>query len=279
MTATRRPMQGERQESAGAFVYKWMTKRSLALALVAAALVPASASASVQDMCAPAGEPVQTVCYGGDVITRDGQAYAAPGRFDGALAAYEKSWTHRALAFQYELAGDVGMVNAPWLGTHNSFNSIAQQGPALSTTDANQQLTLVDQLRMDMRSLELDVHWFPSARAGGQNAPVVCHAGAVSDHDGCSTEPLLGPVLDQIATWLRAHHDQVLLLYIEDHMSGGYDVASDTIRQSLGSLVYPTGSTDGTPVEVPDSLTRDQVLARGAQVVIVSNSHDGGGAK
>ena len=172
----------------------------------------------MRDTCAPAGAQAEAVCYGGDVLQRDAEAYADPGRFESAIQAYEKSWTHRTLAFQYELGGNVGMVNAPWLGTHNSFNSIAQQGPALSTTDANQQLTLVDQLRMDMRSLELDVHWFPSVRAGGQNAPVVCHAGAVSDHDGCSTEPLLGPVLDQISAWLKTHRDQVLLLYIEDHL-------------------------------------------------------------
>jgi hypothetical protein len=254
-----------------------MTRRSLVLVLIAAALVPAGASASVKDTCAPAGEPVETVCYGGDVIIRDGQAYADPGRFDSALAAYEKSWTHRALAFQYGLAGDVGMVNAPWLGTHNSFNSIAQQGPALSTTDANQQLTLVDQLRMDMRSLELDVHWFPSVRAGGQNAPVVCHAGAVSDHDGCSTEPLLGPVLDQIAGWLRTHRDQVLLLYMEDHLSGGgYPSAVAAIKQSLGSMVYRTGS--GGCTELPADLTRNKVLAAGAQVVMVANSGCGEGA-
>jgi hypothetical protein len=256
-----------------------MTRRSLVLALIGAALAPASAGASLSDTCAPAGQPAQTVCYGGDVVTRDGQAYTEPGRFESAIQAYEKSWTHRTLAFQYELGNDVGMVNAPWLGTHNSFNSIAQQGPALSTTDANQQLTLVDQLRMDMRSLELDVHWFPSVRAGGQNAPVVCHAGAVSDHDGCSTEPLLGPVLDQIATWLRAHRDQVILLYIEDHLSGGgYPAADSAIKSSLGSLVYGTGSSNGSCVELPRSLTRDDVLAAGAQVVMVANSGCGEGA-
>src|SRR4051794_24476924 len=252
-----------------------MTKGSLAVALIAAAFVPAGAGASVKDTCAPAGQPVETVCYGGDAVVRDGQAYADPGRFDAALAAYDTSWTHRALAFQYKLANDVGMIDAPWLGTHNSFNSIAQQGPALSTTDANQQLTLVDQLRLDMRSLELDVHWFPSVRAGGQNAPVVCHAGAVSDHDGCSTEPLLAPVLDQIAGWLRAHRDQVLLLYVEDHLDSGYDSAAATIKQSLGSMVYATGSQGGACVELPHSLTREAVRRAGAQVVIVSNCGSG----
>ena len=230
------------------------------------------------DTCAPAGQPAQAICYGGDVITRDAEAYAAPDRFESAIQAYEKSWTHRTLAFQYDLANDVGMVNAPWIGTHNSFNSIAQQGPALSTTDANQQLTLVDQLRMDMRSLELDIHWFPSARAGGQNAPVVCHAGATSDHDGCSTEPLLGPVLDQIAGWLHGHRDQVLLLYMEDHLAGGYPAAVSAIKSSLGSLVYGTGSKNGSCVELPSTLTRDRVLAAGAQVVMVANSGCGDGA-
>jgi hypothetical protein len=255
-----------------------MTRRSLLFALIGAALLPASAGATIADTCAPAGQPAETICYGGDVITRDAQAYAQPDRFEPALEAYEKSWTHRTLAFQYKLANDVGMVDAPWLGTHNSFNSIAQQGPALSTTDANQQLTLVDQLRMDMRSLEIDVHWFPSVRAGGQNAPVVCHAGAVQDHDGCSTEPLLGPVLDQIATWLRAHRDQVLLLYVEDHLPGGYPAAVSAIKGSLGSLVYGTGSKNGACVELPDELTRDDVLAAGAQVVMVANSGCGEGA-
>jgi hypothetical protein len=274
MAMSARRIHGERQQSPGSFVNNPM--KGLAIALIAAALVPASAAADINDTCAPAGAQAQTICYGGDVITRDAQAYADPGRFEPAIQAYEKSWTHRTLQFQNALANDVGMTNAPWLGTHNSFNSIAQQGPALSTTDANQQLTLVDQLRMDMRSLELDVHWFPSVRAGGQNAPVVCHAGAVSDHDGCSTEPLLGPVLDQIAGWLKTHRDQVLLLYIEDHLSGGgYPAAVAAINQSLGSMVYGTGSANCT--ELPGRLTRDDVLAAGAQVVLVANSGCGEG--
>ena len=236
-------------------------------------------SGQLADTCAPAGQQVQTVCYGGDVLVRDGQAVAEPNRFQPAIEAYEKSWTHRTLAFQYSLANDVDFINAPWLGTHNSFNSLTEVGPALSPVDSNQQLSLTDQLRIDMRALEIDVHWFPSVRAGGAYAPVVCHAGAVSEHDGCSTEPLLGPVLDQIAAWAHAHPTQALLLYIEDHLDSGYDTASAAIKQSLGSLVYPTGSSNGTPVEVLDQhLTRDKVLGSGHQIVLVSNSHGGGGA-
>jgi hypothetical protein len=258
-----------------------MTRRSLAAALVACAvaLAPGSAGAApsgpLAQACAPAGSTAVALCYGGDVVTRDAQAYAQPGRFEAAIRAYERSWAHRALGLQYALADDVGFASAPWPGTHNSFNSIAEEGPSLSDTDANQQLTLTDQLRLDMRSLELDVHWFPSLRAGGAYAPVVCHAGAVSEHDGCTTERLLGPILDELAAWLHAHRDQVLLLYIEDHIDSGYPVAAATIKSELGSLVYPTGSTNGTCVKLPLTRTRDDVLASGAQVVIVSGCGSG----
>jgi hypothetical protein len=257
-----------------------VNKRVLALLVAAAAVLPAGASADpigpTADQCAPAGAAAQAICYGADVLTRDGQAYAQPGRYDAAIAAYEKSWTHRALGLQYSLANDVGFANAPWPGTHNSFNSIAEEGPSLSDTDSNQQLRLTDQLRLDMRSLELDVHWFPSPAAGGQNAPVVCHAGAVSEHDGCTVERLLGPILDEIRDWLHAHDDQVLLLYIEDHLDSGYDTAAGVIQSELGKLVYPTGSSGaGDCRGLPMALTRNDVLAAGAQVVIVSSCGSG----
>jgi hypothetical protein len=107
----------------------------------------------------------------------------------------------------------------------------------------------------------------------------VCHAGAVSDHDGCSTEPLLGEVLDPVAAWLRAHRDQVVLLYVEDHLAGGgYPSTVATIKNVFGALVYDTGSKGGGCVELPSELTRNDVLRTGAQVVIVANSGCGEGA-
>ena len=53
-----------------------------------------------------------------------------------AIAAYAASWTHRALGLQYELANDVPFANAPWIGTHNSFNSMAY-GYTPSRSDSN----------------------------------------------------------------------------------------------------------------------------------------------
>src|SRR3954447_5733824 len=201
----------------------------------------ARAGGPTADRCAQVDASLATPCYGVDVIERDARATADSHAHDAEVAAYEGSWVHRTLDFQYDLADDLGLRDAPWVGTHNSFNSIAEMGTTVSDTDANQQLSLTDQLRVDVRSLELDLHWWPSlsaARPPGASAPVVCHA--QSAHEGCSIEKPLGPVLDEIGGWLRAHPRQVLLLYAEDHLDGaeGYEAAAAAIGDRLGPLLY-----------------------------------------
>lgn len=191
-------------------------------------------------------------------------------------AGADREWADAALATQYELGSSLGTRNAPWLGTHNSFNSPAEMGVTLSSRDANQQITLTEQLDLGIRSLELDLHWFPAPASGGF-APVVCHAAEL--HAGCSVEKPLGVVLDEIAGWLRmpGHRDQVLLLYLEDHLDNetGYDTAAATVRDRLGDLLFapsPSGCT-----ELPGGLTRNAIRAASAQVLIVSDCGLGAG--
>jgi hypothetical protein len=194
-----------------------------------------------------------------------------------AATAQSGDWVQASLASQYELGSSLGSRNAPWVGTHNSFNSPAEMGLTLSSRDANQQIDLTDQLDQGMRSLELDLHWFPSPQSGGM-APVVCHAADL--HAGCTIEKPLSAVLPEITGWLRqpAHGDQVILLYLEDHLDDetGYDTAAGIVRDELGDLLYapPVG---GGCTDLPGSLSRDQVRAAGAQVVIVSDCGVGGG--
>lgn len=199
--------------------------------------------------------------------------FVVPGSALGAspqVDAYQDSWVHRALGLQYDLSGDMPFRNAPFVGTHNSFNSVAEMGPTLSAQDSNQKLSLVDQLRIDVRSLELDLHRFPSLQGGGF-APVVCHA--TEQHAGCSVEKPLRPVLEEIAGWLHrpANREEVLLLYLEDHLDNkqGYDSAADIVREELGGLLYRPRGQGCT--QLPLELTRDRVRAAGAQVVIVGN--------
>src|SRR3954451_5612643 len=125
------------------------------------------------------------------------------------VSDYQGSWLHRTAMFQYALGDGLPLGRAQWLGTHNSFNSV-NDSPTASHTDSNQQLSLTQQLDVDMRSLELDVHYLPA------RGVVVCHGrGPDEAHFGCTTEPLLSELLPEIAGWLSKHPHEVILLYLE----------------------------------------------------------------
>jgi hypothetical protein len=194
-----------------------------------------------------------------------------------AIAGFQGSPVDRALELQYELAGDVGIRDAPFVGTHNSYNSVAEMGQTISTSDANQEIPIVDQLELQIRSLELDLHWFRRPTTG-RFEPVVCHA--FPNHVPCSTEKALGPVLDEINGWLRArgNRDQVLFIYLEDHLDNqaGYDNAASIVRAKLGDLLYAPG--DGGCRRLPLDLTRDRMLKQDKRVILVGNSSCGVGA-
>jgi hypothetical protein len=222
--------------------------RRVLIALVLLAAVPSAA----------AGDPLS---HGVTQVTRDvSNACRYAGACSDDIAAYERSDVHRSLAFQYALAGDVPLRDAPWIGTHNSFNSATEMGPTVSDSDPNQQLSLTDQLRVDVRSLELDVHWFP-------DRPTVCHA--QGDFTGCSIEGTLAVRLARIETWLADHPEQVVLLYLEDHLGDAahHDAAAKMIEDTIGPRVYRPAA--GGCRELPLTLTRNAVRAAGKQVLIV----------
>ena len=179
-------------------------------------------------------------------------------------------WARNALEDQYELGSGLPLRNSPWVGTHNSFNSPAEMGPTLSAQDSNQKITLVDQLDAGVRSLELDVHLFPSA-AGGGPTPVVCHGAEL--HAGCSAEKPLATVLDEVAGWLATHRDQVLLLYLEDHLDNeaGYDAAAGVVEQKLGGVLYRPAGGGASCTPLPLDQTRGAVRRAGGQVIVVSD--------
>ena len=193
----------------------------------------------------------------------------------GASPAHA-DWARDALGDQYELGSRLPLRDAPWVGTHNSFNSTAEMGPTLSAQDSNQKITLVEQLDAGVRSLELDVHLFPSVSGGGPT-PVVCHA--TGEHAGCSAEKPLAVVLDEVAGWMAAHPDQVLLLYLEDHLdnASGYDAAAAVVEQKLGGRLYRPAGGGASCVALPLDLTRAAVRAAGASVLIVSDCGKGSG--
>ncbi|MGH7899945.1 MAG: phosphatidylinositol-specific phospholipase C domain-containing protein [Candidatus Binatia bacterium] len=216
-------------------------------------------------------------------------ADGACGQLDGReissarIAAYELGWVHRALGLQSKLDEDRPLQDAFIPATHNSFNSAAYL-PTLSGLDHNQVYALTDQLRMDMRGLELDVHWFPSLAADpadGGFAPILCHgqvvpAGPVPVHLGCTAERHLREGLAEIRAWLDANPDQFLLLYLENHLDGeaGHAAAARAIEEQLGDRVRKTPPGERCAA-MPADASRADILAGGHQVLIVGNCGPG----
>ena len=211
------------------------------------------------------GERVSAECRRTGLLT-DADCWSRVGRqvIREEVDAYEQSWTHRTLAFQQRLGDTVAFRDAPWVGTHNSYNT-TDEPPTLSGTDSNQQLSLTDQLRLDVRSLEIDAHY-----VNGQ--VVACHG---QGDLGCTNERPLAERLAEVATWLDGNPGEVLLLYLEDGIDeeAGYAPAAKVVTDAFGDRIYRPRGTGCT--QLPLELTREAVRAAGAQVVIVSDCGQG----
>ncbi|MCW3013743.1 MAG: Conserved exported or envelope protein of unknown function [Solirubrobacterales bacterium] len=201
----------------------------------------------------------------------------------GATEAYLQSWTHRAAQFQVGLGDQLPLRQAQWLGTHNSFNSASNDPPTVSSLDSNQQLSLGQQLDIDMRSLELDLH-----DSGPGGAVLVCHGRGPSElHLGCTSERPLTAVLPEIAGWLNepSHRHDVILLYLENELGTDAGFAQTVQQLDAGlkradgsSLLYrpsPAQVQAATCAPMPLATTRDEIRATGAQVILVGNCRAG----
>lgn len=204
---------------------------------------------------------------------------------DGAVSAYQGTPVHKAMQQQWLLGSTLPLSGALVPASHNSFNYTNANIPAsLSGLDPDQFFSFTQQLDMDMRGFELDVHWFPSVKAGGY-APLLCHAN--TNHIGCTTERTLEDGLREFRAWLDAHPDQVIVLDVEEHLddpvddvSKSFPAAAAMIEKTLGKnsakdiLLRPgqpgaAGSCTGN--KIPLQLSPAQILAAGKQVLIYSS--------
>ena len=225
---------------------------------------------------------------------------------EAQVAAYENSWVHRALTLQRGLAVDAPLWEAQFPHTHNSFNSSAyavptdgsapSYYPTLTNQDPNQVYSITDQLRMDIRAIEIDLHWVPSPYGTPQTHgywPTMCHGDAQQPgdggpyvHVGCTDDRPMQDGLAELRRWLDANPDQFVLLYLENQLFPGeagasqqqaHDVAAHIVDQQLGSLVYtpPSGLPAGTCAPMPYDETQADMLAQGKRVLIVGNCGPG----
>ncbi len=243
----------------------------LVLALLALPVLPGAAAGPTEPADRLARKTTESVVAACRRDLGQGEGCTAlPGGRPQDLAAYEASEVHRALQLQYRLGDRLPLGTSSWVGTHNSFNSTSERA-TVSHSDSNQQLSLVDQLRVDVRSLELDVHWWPSATAGGARVPLVCHGEA--GHEGCTTERTLRDRLSEVVVWMDANPDEVLFLYLEDHLDdeAGYAAGAQVLQDVLGSRLYrPADAGLAACTDLPLTLTREQVRSAGKQAFVMS---------
>ncbi len=204
-----------------------------------------------------------------------------------ARDAYLLSWVHQAALFQSALGDPLPLRDAQWLGTHNSFNSLSDSF-TLSHADSNQQLSLTQQLDIDVRSIELDLHYIPRLELFGASGVTVCHGqGAEVGDLGCTFEPLFKNVLPKIATWLNApgRTNEVVMLYLEDALKDPKAYASaiatldSVLRRPNGtSLIYkpdPAQRAANGCVPLPLGVSRNDIRTSGARVVLVGSCAPG----
>lgn len=193
----------------------------------------------------------------------------------------------REIGFQDALQDPVPLRETQWLGTHNSFNSLSDSF-TVSHADSNQQLSLAQQLDIDVRALELDLHYLPRLEGHGAPGVTVCHGlGPKNANLGCTVEPLLATVLPQIANWLNApgHTEEVILLYLEDQLknASAYESVVATLDQVLRradgtSLIYrpnPARRATNGCVPLPLDVSREEIRASGARAVLVGSCAPG----
>jgi hypothetical protein len=278
---------------------------TLALAVLIAG-VPVAVRAATPDPTDYVQRGVQQVRNDGAALCRtplrsapDPSAPEACAPVDGRtiseaqVDAYESGWVHRALSLQRGLDANAPLAEEQLPHTHNSFNASsyrlgsASYYPTLTNQDPNQVYSLTDQLRMDVRAIEIDVHWWPSpfgnASTGGKWV-TMCHgdSGQVPGvHIGCTWDRPFQDGLAELKAWLVAHPDQFILLYLENQLDDtngpnpqAHQIAGQLIEQGLGALVYKPPPTQPC-ASMPTDMSVMDMAKGGHQVLIVGNCGPG----
>src|SRR4051795_11419238 len=117
--------------------------------------VPIAAHAAPGDPPCPPGaapNPSGLVCVFAD------KTHTSAGAMTTTPAAQDP-WLTNALELQHRLGDALPWTDAMWVGTPNSFTPSRNSPPSLSNTDSNQHISLVDQMSIGIRGVEIDVHW------------------------------------------------------------------------------------------------------------------------
>lgn len=170
---------------------------------------------------------------------------------------------------QRNIATEVPFSEASMLGSHNTYNSREYRN-ALRYLDPQQIHSIYDQLKLGARFIELDAHWtYKIDGFDWGNDLLLCHSGigaSIGDlHVGCSVaDRRLSDGLEEVSNWLNENPEEVIILYIEDHVDGEYQKLWEVLQSKLGEKFYKSNGCSA----LPNSLSPQEVLKAGKQVVL-----------
>ncbi len=183
---------------------------------------------------------------------------------------FAQSWQHQALTLQRQMGHALPLGQTNFLTTHNSYNTQHYMS-FMRYWDPNQYLSVAEQLDLGIRALEYDIHYFWN-RFGIQDL-LLCHGSSFGslNHVGCSPfDRTAHNGLLELETWLRQPQNQqeVVILYIEDHMDDQYDLMQSILDDTIGDRIYrPEGCQS-----LPMNISKNDVLALGKQVIIIGGN-------
>ncbi|MBF0118860.1 MAG: hypothetical protein HQK79_08485 [Desulfobacterales bacterium] len=189
----------------------------------------------------------------------------------GDVDTYQSNWIHKALVLQRNLDANASLSQVLFQSTHNSYNSAAYR-TLFRYIDPNHKYSLKDQLRMDTREIELDVHRYFSMKGWPWQWKVQLLLSHGTDkHIGVGAfDRTIDEGLTEIRDWanMAENKNEILIIDIEDHMDGEYARAVKSIESILGALVYRP--TDARSSKIPMNITKTDILKTGKRILFIS---------
>ncbi len=193
------------------------------------------------------------------------------------------AWVEKVLPLQENIDLNVPLKDATFFGTHNSYNALAYANPVRYIAP-NQLLSITDQLNEGARLIELDLHWYQSW-TDFKDHILLCHATTVGklQHFGCSHfDRRFREGLQEIRDWLNQpqNKNQVLIVYLEQHIDGHYSEAYNELNEYLGDKIYTPTMAETLEnklhhviplYQLPTTiLTKNDVLQAGKNIIVVT---------
>ncbi|UQA56988.1 FG-GAP-like repeat-containing protein [Polyangium aurulentum] len=177
------------------------------------------------------------------------------------VSAPVNGWASNALRLQRELQAELPFHQMTVITGHNAFNNYKD-----GYTFANQLYSITDQLRLGVRSLALDVHWY--------NGTIrLCHGEAVLgvEHVGClPTDRPFYQIVEELNQWMRKpeNSQEVVFLDMEIHIDGNDADMVAPLNAHLSDLWLRLSDLAKYPVDVNDWPKLNDIRAKGKRLVI-----------